>query len=253
MKQNENLDVNGRPRKKAQLRKDAIPTILSYLDEPIKKKRRNRANGSEDDQLFLKTEEKSAFLVADDHAYFTAQKDPREKPLRFSLTNDMVGRIVPNHNKVDCQLKDELEDLPLVKNPFNDPKVKEKIKHLEKQVESLKQELSSIKTVFNEDQRQRLKGSKKIPWSEETISESLKLRYACGIKGYEYLKSKGFPLPSLVVIEDHINELKVPSNILTECTSIMKLDVDSSTIEELAVDRDNTGQEVIVFDVDLGS
>ncbi len=68
--------------------------------------------------------------------------------------------------------------------------------------EKLFSELNELKSrtsmIFNEDQIESV--FKKVVWSETTISESLALRFKIGKLSYDYLRSKGFPIPSYRLI-----------------------------------------------------
>jgi len=56
--------------------------------------------------------------------------------------------------------------------------------------------LSKIREIFTNDQIVVLKNNKRA-WSNESIIKALRLRFACGITGYEELRCQKFPLPEL--------------------------------------------------------
>ncbi|XP_077484851.1 uncharacterized protein LOC144094839 [Amblyomma americanum] len=45
-------------------------------------------------------------------------------------------------------------------------------------------------------------------WTQKTIQESLKIRLACGGRGYEYLRGNGWPLPAERTLQKHIEYIK---------------------------------------------
>ena len=162
----------------------------------------------------------------------------KPKPLRFSLD--------PQDMKKQKNIPDALDtkDSETKKSPtkpsladirtgfyfdgFDDPKVKEHFKTLEQENKKLKCMLDGIHSLFNADQLQRVGiqpyylSGPKLPWSEETVAECLRIKYACGNHGYKYLMKKGYPFPSFTTLDDQISSLKVKPEVLSECTQIMK-------------------------------
>ena len=231
-----NVDCRGNKRKLKNLKKDAIPTIFEV--KKLTKKGRKKSYlklppppcpvCTENEMLAAERRDLEARSIkrepTDDHNYVSFGKDDEPKPSRFSIPESMISNVVSVPVLPDSSLKIEDDEIPYdsVKNAFLDRKVQMKIKELEKENAALKAKVSGVMKIFNSDQVNRLSGNKKSAWSDPTVSQSLKVRYACGDSGYEYLRSMGYPLPSLIVIEDHINQLKVPAEVLSEATSLMK-------------------------------
>ena len=90
-----------------------------------------------------------------------------------------------------------------------------------REIESFKKQMENLKSFLNKDQIHRVtkKGAGKS-WSNETVTESLKIRHACGKFGYEYLRGKGYPLPNIVILEDRVHALQIPGEVLKECTDL---------------------------------
>ena len=125
---------------------------------------------------------------------------PQPKLVSFGITSDNVYDVpMP----IDQKVVDEM---------------KLKIRELEFANSELKQ---TIKRVFNDDQMKKLGGSS-VEWSTDTVCEALKIRYACGESGYEYLRRKNYPLPAICIIDKYIGELKIPNTVLNECSELMK-------------------------------
>ena len=60
----------------------------------------------------------------------------------------------------------------------------------------------SLSKVFNEDQVKKLIDDKPfVHYSDKTIEESFQLYKACGVKGYQLLLKRGYPLPTIRTLQ----------------------------------------------------
>ncbi|XP_077524439.1 uncharacterized protein LOC144136208 [Amblyomma americanum] len=77
---------------------------------------------------------------------------------------------------------------------------------------------SSFNGLLAEDQLRVLqKGTMRgSSWTQKTIQESLKVRLACGGRGYEYLRGNGWPLTAERTLQKHIEDIKFTPGILEE-------------------------------------
>lgn len=77
-------------------------------------------------------------------------------------------------------------------------KLQAEIKVLQEEVSNQQKIVDSIKSFISDEQLKSLENPIR-KWSKETIIKSLKLRYALGIHGYNYLRNNNFPLPLFIV------------------------------------------------------
>lgn len=87
--------------------------------------------------------------------------------------------------------------------------------------------------MFNQDQilalkkKQVRKSTKLMEWSNSTLTKSLKLKFSCGISGYNELLRQGYPIPSIRTLQRRLENLKFDSGILHEIFSFLELKVAS--------------------------
>ncbi|KAL1486237.1 hypothetical protein MTO96_031473 [Rhipicephalus appendiculatus] len=100
-------------------------------------------------------------------------------------------------------------------DPFNEPLVSKRHLNLEqKKRAKAEKECASLKESFSklfagEELRYLDKGTVwGSAWSDATVQESLKVRLACGSRGYEYLRDNGRPLPAERTLQKNIENIK---------------------------------------------
>ncbi|XP_077507762.1 uncharacterized protein LOC144118836 [Amblyomma americanum] len=73
-----------------------------------------------------------------------------------------------------------------------------------------------IKHLFNDDQMSSMErlSSNSSRWEADTLVKSLRLRLACGTRGYNLLRDYGYPLPSERTLQRHIEHAKFRPGIL---------------------------------------
>ncbi|XP_064468698.1 uncharacterized protein LOC135382960 [Ornithodoros turicata] len=126
----------------------------------------------------------------------------------------------------DESIEEQAQDSPTDKScgdTFNEISVLKRQLHLERkkrakaetECSNLKQSLSQL---LMDDQLHALeKGTMRgSAWSPRTIQESLKVRLACGARGYDYLRDKGWPLPADRTLQKHIEDIKFTPGILED-------------------------------------
>ena len=84
---------------------------------------------------------------------------------------------------------------------------------------------ANISKFLYPDQLEKLKGpagSKDVVWSDETIQRCLSIRSVVGSKGYEYLRSLGFPLPSYRTLCRKVENLPFSPGIQHDVLQLLK-------------------------------
>jgi hypothetical protein len=72
----------------------------------------------------------------------------------------------------------------------------------------------NVAKVFNSDQLQSLHNrSRSTRWLPATVKKALQIRYACGSRGYEFLRSCGYPLPAYRTLSDKVQSLDMAPGV----------------------------------------
>lgn len=155
------------------------------------------------------------------------QEDPPRNSTNTSMESEEIDILLQEELVVDAEKKSILEDgtdsdcnckrvrnlqsqMARTKKVFDKHErlrikmrqkliqAKNKIRRLEQEVRT-NQSRISLHGICNGDQINVLnKTYLKVPrWSEETLVNSLKLKFACGSTGYKELLKQNFPLPAL--------------------------------------------------------
>nr|XP_039261104.1 uncharacterized protein LOC120337406 [Styela clava] len=108
--------------------------------------------------------------------------------------------------------------------------LKNEVRSLKYQIAQLEQKISNmernLKSCFNEDQidaLQRTFASKGNKWANETVMTALKVRCATGVKGYNFIRSLGYPLPSSRTLCNRVVNLKLAPGIQHTILDWMKI------------------------------
>lgn len=91
----------------------------------------------------------------------------------------------------------------------------------------LKQELSKTKEIlkkcFSEEQIKALQSNIKIKWSNEAISQALRMRFALGFHGYNYLRLHcKYPIPHYSTVTRRIRNIKIDFGIFNDLLDPLK-------------------------------
>lgn len=89
-------------------------------------------------------------------------------------------------------------------------------------------QIALSKLGFKEDQiRCIIYKYKKISyWSNDTVMDAMKLRFACGSQGYQDLLNRGFPFPSIRTLSEKMENLKfLPGQIIPEILKFLEIKV----------------------------
>lgn len=95
--------------------------------------------------------------------------------------------------------------------------------------------MNALNKTFNADQVDVLLYDKQRPkeWSNKTITESLKTKFACGKKGYEHERQK-YPIPSERTLQRRMEDMGFESGILYDVLELLRLKV--NTMDEADLD-----------------
>lgn len=83
----------------------------------------------------------------------------------------------------------------------------------------------AVSKLFNPEQVRLLQGDVKRvrQWTERSIVDSFEVRFACGAKGYKFLRDKkNYPFPSIRTQQVYLQNLHFDSGILTEVFVLLK-------------------------------
>ncbi|XP_035230516.1 uncharacterized protein LOC118202446 [Stegodyphus dumicola] len=95
--------------------------------------------------------------------------------------------------------------------PASNEELLKKIEFLEQQLQEKDAKLTSF---LSDEQVGALAVQSKRNWSEKSIIKGLKMRFALGKHGYNYLRSTGYPAPSYSTLNRRIRDIKINFGIL---------------------------------------
>lgn len=73
---------------------------------------------------------------------------------------------------------------------------------------------NSMHKVFSSDQVRAMENkSRGTCWSQSTVKKALQIRYACGSRGYQFLRQGGFPLPAYRTLCNRVEQLHMAPGI----------------------------------------
>ena len=113
--------------------------------------------------------------------------------------------------------------------------LKRKVKHLQRLLRLEKKRVVQLERnlnhFLNDDQVQQLKmksaSARTMKWSNDTIKSSLKIRCATGAKGFTYIRSIGYPLPSYRTLCNQVENAQFRPGIHHDVLEWLKVKVES--------------------------
>ncbi|XP_077484227.1 uncharacterized protein LOC144094183 [Amblyomma americanum] len=191
---------------KKRLKHKAVPSIFSHRvpkkirNPPFARLPNSPANNLAEEQA--EPEEENLLIAADSIADgLKSSKEPHDHDESADVATE-----VPITSDIQ-------EDAP--PNMFSEVDVLKRQLNLERRKRTrAEMECDALRSSFNgllaEDQllvlqKGTMSGSS---WTQKTIQESLKVRLACGGRGYEYLRGNGWPLPAERTLQKHIEDIK---------------------------------------------
>jgi hypothetical protein len=178
----------------ARLTKDAVPTINKY------NKIKNNENENEN-LTILENKNYLCKIVQLEHNY-CIKKSPTVNDRSFQCILDQHK----NQKDENKQLKKEIFRL------------KQKMKTQAQKINyNVKNKNSKIKGLTSYQSKLILRKTKfGTRYDTETIKKGIEMRAVCGIRGYNYLKKNGYPLPSIGFLNRKIKNLNFDSGILDD-------------------------------------
>ncbi|XP_018407176.1 PREDICTED: uncharacterized protein LOC108783176 isoform X2 [Cyphomyrmex costatus] len=136
-----------------------------------------------------------------------------------------ISRTIKNQKLIICEqsriIKKQIIKLKKYKNCIDNLKA---IKLNKKRNDTNMVLLSRLRQIFTDDQIAALKNNRRVrKWSNESIMKALKLRFSCGVTGYEELRHQKFPLPGLRTLRRKVENLKFESGISDDIFNFLKL------------------------------
>ena len=139
------------------------------------------------------------------------------------------------HHKMDLESKDKKINALELKVKHLETRIDNRIeyeKQLKAEIIKNQKEISKLRPltkIFKPDQVTCLeKGNLRgYQWTNDTIMDSLETYFTCHTSGYNHLRSKGFPLPSLRTIQRRVANIDFRPGILTEVFEMLKPKVKS--------------------------
>ncbi|XP_070531340.1 uncharacterized protein [Cardiocondyla obscurior] len=83
--------------------------------------------------------------------------------------------------------------------------------------------VKNIQRIFTSDLIRALTNNRKMQkWNNKSIEKALRLRFTCGVSGYEELRRQHFPLPGLRTLQRKIEHFKYDSGISDDVFNFFK-------------------------------
>ena len=212
---------NGSIRTKLRLKDNALPSLhlrdSKATHEPQEPPKKVLASGAE---------------VARRHNYVQPEVPQIEQPEPAGdepVDVDQPEVFVDQQEHAGMELEvvqDSTMTLQLYKKQLLDKDKKYEL--LEQKYNFLQQQMDSVARVFNPDQIHRLQNpTSRSPWSDSTLQKSMQLYYSCGAKGYQFMRSKNFPLPEKSTIVRHCNTIESDFGTQFDMLKLMKMKVET--------------------------
>ena len=196
------------------------------LDPPAKKTRSNESTASSSSSSLLADNRQSSPTSENSILHVAAHC---EIPADYCTTSqDLHNRCKKRNNTALLVCKLQLEKKKLKKT------VRELRGKLFRANKKIANQALKLRKLFSSDQIATLRRPAKrcSTLSDETLKNSLEVLFACGSSGYNFLRKKEYPIPSLRSIRQHIQHVKIDSGILHEVFQWMKVKADDMNKQE---------------------
>ena len=209
------------------------PIDIDYMDETFLhdhiywKSDRKRRQEEEDEKKNGKKRKRSHDLTGlgaeggEHHVGREETANPSREPV-IALSHEMTIEQLKEHNEF---LRQHLID----KTGEYEEKIRqheEKEELLQKENDSLKATVASVKKIFNDDQMHRLLNpSSRSRWSYKTMQFFLALKTLIGPTAYEWLYAKGWPLAHINSIYNHAAKIECEPGILYDFLTLTEFEV----------------------------
>ena len=157
-------------------------------------------------------------------------------PVQESVQSPHQAELVACLNRYEKMYFKERAKAKKYRNMLRNTKMK--FKKFKLSAQSKPDHSPILQKLFNKDQllalkkKQDKKSTKFMKWSNETITNALKLKFSCGNNGYKELLQQGFPLPSIRTLQRRLQNLKFDSGVLYEVFEFLKIKVEAFELHE---------------------
>jgi hypothetical protein len=136
---------------------------------------------------------------------------------------DNLNQFKENFNHVHLQKKIQNLKKRLMIFKVNNKKLSNALYLQKRQNRELKEKLENVFT----DQLQVIRTKKFRKCSNETLTKSLKLKFACGTSGYTMLRKMKLPFPAIRTLNYHLQNLQFKSGVLDDVINFMKIKIET--------------------------
>jgi hypothetical protein len=137
---------------------------------------------------------------------------------------DNLNQFKENFDHVRLQKKIQNLKKRLMIFKVNNKKLSNALYLQKRQNKELKEKLEN---VFTEDQLHAIRTKKFRKCSNETLTKSRKLKFACGTSGYTMLRKMKLPFPAIRTLNYHLQNLQFKSGVLDDVINFMKIKIET--------------------------
>lgn len=98
--------------------------------------------------------------------------------------------------------------------------------------QSLEEANRKLESFLNPDQIKSLSEGRIGNWTNDSIVKGLKFRFALSVRGYEFLRSTGYPLPGYSTLNRRIQNFKLNFGIFNDIMELLRYKVESMSPED---------------------
>ena len=243
----QNLGYRGKPKKKPKLKAHAFPIL--DMSPPKQPKNSRKTKNSDPAKSDIEISDNISFNIycanqsvpgiEHDHTYAASKSEPF-----VDLTSIQKEETVGKPEKCFCSTcKSTIEEKD------------SEIRNLKKKLEELEVLEKTVSKLFNYDQIDKLKGKNIHNWSSKTLEDALQIYTQCNTSGYNFFRNKGYPLPHLNTVQNHLSLIDCEPGVLTDFFKLMESKVENMAPHErlCGVQIDEMSlQAKIEFDATLG-
>lgn len=193
-----------------------------------------------DDQNFSRTDSTiSVELVNDDSLQMSPLQVNSFPHNTTSKSDNCLSLIKRQASVISCLLQQNKEYILLLKQ--NQEKHNKLIENYSKLLylygkmqEHHQKVLDSICIFLSEEQIEKMQIDKKLisQWTDNAIIKGLKMRFALGKHGYNYLRETGYPLPAYSTLNRRIQNVNIDFGILNDLLGLLKMKVQSMDVSD---------------------
>ena len=104
---------------------------------------------------------------------------------------------------------------------------------LQEENAALRSVVSGVGKIFRPDQLHRLQHpGTRAEWSKKTLQEAIALRTLCGSTAYNYMYSKGHPLPHINTLRNHLRKIECQPGVLNDFIDLTELKIATMPVRD---------------------